>query len=104
MKRLFMYPLAALAALANTAHANATPAEGEQAKQAPQSDPAQALAQKQLKEALTRALAIYPHEGDNFAFTLEQRPDGTLFAQHRSHYSHSSHSSHSSHRSHYSSR
>ena len=101
MKKSYLFPLTALAALSSTAdakvHNNATGEDVDLNKQSASDQ----LAQKQLRDAIQKGFGIYPMDDDLFAFTIEEGSDGTLVAQHRSHYSHRSHSSH---RSHYSSR
>ena len=104
MKKFLAFPIATLAAFSNSATAAITDKDQTENGEANKNEIENVLAERQLKDAVTKAIATYPRGDDLFSFTLEQAADGSLFAFHRSHYSHRSHSSHSSHRSHYSSR
>lgn len=97
-KRAYLVPMVALAAFSGPALAKV-----EVASAVPADKPIDVATNQTVveafKEATQQALAVYKKSGDLFSYTLDQQPDGTLIAQHRSHMSHESHSSHRSHSS-----
>lgn len=102
-KRAYLVPMMAMTAFSTTAMAKVG-IDVPDASNKPvdvMNDPTVA---KAFKDAVEQSVVIYPKDGGLFSYTLDQQPDGTLLAQHRSHMSHQSHSSHTSHSSHISSR
>jgi len=90
MKRVFLAPLAVLAAALSSGEAVAMPVAAQ-----PSTSSTDALAGQGDRVSIS-------HNGDIFKFVLKRNAEtGQLFSDHESHYSHGSHGSHRSHMSGY---